>query len=147
MHHSSWKFFLVLFTHCSHTYKLWTKIFFADDHFAAIIKNIIFIQVKIISTHEKNIFIRNKTLMSSLAVTNKIFYKKISYEFNSLSAILFFSSAGRAWDTRFFRLLYFPMILENSQKNLKIRNSQKRRKNMQQNLSQKTLYKKKSMAS
>lgn len=35
------------------------------------------------------------------------------------------------------------MILENSQKNLKIRNSQKRRKNMQQNLSQKTLYKKK----
>lgn len=37
------------------------------------------------------------------------------------------------------------MILENSQKNLKIRNSQKRRKNMQQNLSQKTLYKKKKL--
>ena len=37
------------------------------------------------------------------------------------------------------------MILENSQKNLKIRNSQKRRKNMQQNLSQKTLYKKKNL--
>ena len=143
MHHSSWKFFLLLFTHCSHTYKLWTKIFFADDHFAAIIKNIIFIQVKIISTHEKNIFIRNKTLMSSLAVTNKIFYKKISYEFNSLSAILFFFFCRSVLETfHFLDFCIFLMILENSQKNWKIVNPQKRRKNCNKIFSKNLLKKK-----